>query len=58
MAVVQWTSLVPSDLEEVRALAQACLDRDGGLPELVEDDHLKRYFFGDATIAGVTSSVS
>lgn len=52
MAVVQWTSLVPSDLEEVRALAQACLDRDGGLPELVEDDHLKRYFFGDATIAG------
>lgn len=52
MAVIQWSALGRQDFEEVRELAQACLDHDGGLPELVEDDHLERYFFGDATIAG------
>lgn len=52
MANLQWSTLEPGDLEEVRGLAQACLDHDGGLPELTKDDHLKRYFFGDDTISG------
>ena len=52
MAVLQWTALAPSDLDQVRELAQACLNHDGGLPDLAHDDHLMRYFFGDVTIAG------
>lgn len=36
----------------MRALAQACLDHDGGLPQLVDDDFITRYFYGDDTIAG------
>lgn len=52
MAVLQWSALAPGDLDEVRELAMACLDHDGGLPELVDEDHLRRYFFGDTTIAG------
>ena len=52
MSVLQWSELTPNDRAAVRALAQACLDHDGGLPELVEDEFISRYFFGDDTIAG------
>jgi mycothiol synthase len=52
MSVLQWSELTPSDRPAVRALAQACLDHDGGLPQLVDDDFITRYFFGDDTIAG------
>lgn len=52
MPVVQWSALTLDDLPDVQALAQACLDHDGGLPDLVETDHLRRYFFGDDTISG------
>ena len=52
MSVLQWSTLTPEDRPAVRALAQACLDHDGGLPELVEDEFITRYFYGDDTIAG------
>ena len=52
MSVLQWSELTPNDRAAVRALVQACLDHDGGLPELVEDEFITRYFFGDDTIAG------
>jgi mycothiol synthase len=52
MSVLQWSELTPDDRPAVRALAQACLDSDGGLPQLVEDEFIDRYFFGDDTIAG------
>lgn len=52
MSVLQWSALDPSDRDAVRALAQACLDHDGGLPQLVNDDFIATYFFGDDTIAG------
>lgn len=52
MSVLQWSALTPSDRPAVRALAQACLDHDGGLPQLVDDDFIDRYFYGDDTIAG------
>lgn len=52
MVALQWSALEQGDLDVVRGLAQTCLDHDGGLPELTEDDHLQRYFFGDVTIAG------
>lgn len=52
MANIQWSTLAPSDLEAVKHLAEVCLDHDGGLPDLLDEDHLKRYFFGDETIAG------
>ncbi|NLJ53036.1 MAG: GNAT family N-acetyltransferase [Intrasporangiaceae bacterium] len=52
MAVLQWTTLTPNDFDDVRTLAQICLDHDGGLPDLVDEAHLRRYFFGDETMAG------
>lgn len=52
MSVLQWTSLTLGDFDHVRELAQICLDHDGGLPELVDEAHIRRYFFGDETIAG------
>ena len=52
MSVLQWSALTPEDRSAVRALAQACLDHDGGLPHLVDDAFIDRYFFGDDTIAG------
>lgn len=52
MANIQWSTLVPSDLDAVQHLAEVCLKHDGGLPDLLDADHLNRYFFGDETIAG------
>lgn len=52
MSVLQWSVLTPSDRPAVRALAQACLEHDGGLPQLVDDDFITRYLYGDDTIAG------
>lgn len=51
MAILQWGALTAEDREAVRELAQICLDRDGGLPQLVEDSFIDKYFFGDDTIA-------
>lgn len=52
MANIQWSTLAPGDFDAVKHLAEVCLRHDGGLPNLLDDDHLKRYFFGDETIAG------
>ena len=52
MANIQWSTLRPDDLEAVKHLAEVCLRHDGGLPDLLDEEHLHRYFFGDETIAG------
>lgn len=52
MAHLLWSALTPADFDAVKHLAEVCLQHDGGLPDLLEDDHLRRYFFGDETIAG------
>lgn len=52
MANIQWSTLTTDDVDAVKHLAEVCLKHDGGLPDLLDDDHLRRYFFGDETIAG------
>ena len=52
MASLQWSELAPHDLPQVRELARVCLDHDGGLPDLLDENHLRTYFLGDETIAG------
>ncbi|MDO5502180.1 MAG: GNAT family N-acetyltransferase [Actinomycetia bacterium] len=52
MTMLQWSELTDADREAVRALAQACLDHDGGLPQLTSDEFISRYFYGDHTVAG------
>jgi GNAT superfamily N-acetyltransferase len=45
-----WHDTAP-DVGEVRALAQACLDRDGGLPLLTDDGLLRTRILGGLTSA-------
>jgi len=52
MSNLQWSELQPSDFDAVKHLAEVCLRHDGGLPDLLDDAHIRRYFFGDETIAG------
>lgn len=41
----------PPEVEELRALAQACLDEDGGLPILTDEGLLRARLLGDATLS-------
>src|SRR5690606_33964130 len=52
MVSLHWTALSRDDRDAVRTLAQICLEHDGGLPQLADNDFVHTYFFGDDTIAG------
>lgn len=52
MTRLEWTPLVETDLAGVQAVAQACLERDGGLPELADEERLRALFLTDTAIVG------
>ncbi len=52
MSQLFWTPISESDLPELVALAQASLDRDGGLPELADEDYLRALYFQDEGLVG------
>ncbi|WP_370892726.1 GNAT family N-acetyltransferase [Janibacter sp. GXQ6167] len=52
MTRLEWTPLTEADLPGVQAVAEACLERDGGLPELADQDRLRALFLTDTAIVG------
>jgi mycothiol synthase len=52
MAVLDWSPLTEADLPALMALAQDCLDADGGLPQLATGPYLRDLFLSDVGIAG------
>ena len=52
MAVLDWSPLTEADLAALMALAQDCLDADGGLPQLATGPYLRDLFLSDVGIAG------
>lgn len=52
MAVLDWSPLTEADLPALMALAQDCLDADGGLPQLATGPYLRELFLTDVGIAG------
>ena len=52
MAVLDWSPLTEADLPALMALAQDCLDADGGLPQLAAGPYLRDLFLADVGIAG------
>ncbi len=52
MSTLAWSPLGAADLPDLQSLAQACLDADGGLPELASPEVLERLFLGGESIGG------
>ena len=52
MSTLAWQPLTEGDLEALRHLAQRCLDAEGGLPMLADDDMLQRFFLSGSAIGG------
>lgn len=52
MSTLEWRPLDADDLPQLVALAQACLDADGGLPQLASEDLVRGLFFEGDGITG------
>lgn len=52
MAELQWAALTEADVPELQALAQACLDHDGGFPTLAAEASVRGLFLSGASIGG------
>lgn len=52
MSRLAWSELTDTDLPELVALAQACLDRDGGLPDLASEERLRALFLSGSGLVG------
>lgn len=52
MSQLVWTPLTDGDLDSLVAVAQACLDRDGGLPDLATPERIASLFGGREGIVG------
>ncbi|MDN5764626.1 MAG: GNAT family N-acetyltransferase [Humibacillus sp.] len=52
MSHLNWSSTTPQDVEDLVRLGQACLDRDGGLPDVADPEHLRKVFVTDTAICG------
>ena len=52
MTELRWAALSEEDLPDLVTLAQACLDHDGGLPQLTDEAMLRRLFLTGPGIAG------
>ncbi len=52
MSHLNWSSTTPEDVDDLVRLGQACLDRDGGLPDVADPEHLRKVFVTDTAICG------
>lgn len=52
MSTLAWQPVTEADLDSLRHLAQRCLDADGGLPLLAQEEMLRRFFLSGNSIAG------
>ncbi|MBP6997609.1 MAG: GNAT family N-acetyltransferase [Phycicoccus sp.] len=52
MTELRWAALSEDDLPDLVGLAQACLDQDGGLPQLADERMLRRLFLSGAALGG------
>lgn len=52
MATLVWGPVTEADLPDLVDLARACLDADGGLPQIAREPMLRRYFLSGTNIGG------
>ena len=52
MSTLDWRPLGEDDLVALAELATACLDIDGGLPLLAEEETLRRHYLSGVSIGG------
>lgn len=52
MSQIDWAAPTAEDLGDLVRLGQACLERDGGLPQLVDPEHLRGSFLTDTALVG------
>lgn len=52
MSPLEWSPTTEADLPALVRLGAACLERDGGLPDLVDGEHMRTNFITDAAICG------
>ena len=52
MSQLEWSATTAGDLDALVRLGSACLQRDGGLPDLTDPDHMRATFVTDVAICG------
>lgn len=52
MSTLEWSPTTEEDVASLVRLGQACLDRDGGLPDLADPQHLRDGYLTDLSICG------
>lgn len=52
MAQLEWSPTTEADTDALVRLGSACLQRDGGLPDLADPDHMRSTFVTDMAICG------
>ena len=52
MSQLEWSTTTEADVEALVRLGSACLERDGGLPDLAETGHMRASFVTDLAING------
>ena len=52
MGQLDWSPTGPEDVDDLARLGRACLERDGGLPDLADPEHLRATFVTDTAICG------
>lgn len=52
MSQLQWSPTTEDDLDALVRLGEACLERDGGLPDLADPEHMRSAFVTDLAISG------
>ena len=52
MSQLEWSATTEADVEALVRLGAACLERDGGLPDIADPEHLRATFVTDTAISG------
>lgn len=52
MSQLEWSTTTEADVEALVRLGSACLERDGGLPDIAEPEHMRATFLTDTAISG------
>lgn len=52
MSQLEWSATTAGDLDALVRLGSACLQRDGGLPDLTDPDHMRATLVTDVAICG------
>ncbi len=52
MSQLDWAPITREDVPGLVRLGRACLERDGGLPDLADPQHMEEVFVTDTTICG------